>query len=614
MGKRAAASFLFVLGLMSVTTGAVFFQQLGSGMLGYWKCDDTGAPTVDSSGNGNDGTWTGAVSALTGAANTPAATSFSTGCLNFNSVDAKVSVPGTNALTLTGDFTIAFWMYPNADAADWQRMVGKGEGATPAAAVNRTFGVWREPGGGHHILFQQYNNGNAVINITTNAAGPASNGTTPNTAWTHVACRVSGTAATVWLNGAQGIAGTRSGTPTAVATDPLTFGGASFHTSFPGRLDDIRYYNRALSNQEIIDLAAGLQGPPAPVLSATYGTTTTALTWTGTATVFNVKRSSSPGGPYTTVASNVAANAYTDNAIGYFYVVSGVTYGEGPNSNEVAPPVSALPNTGLTTSEIPTSTNFRVTFNQAIPAGDTVRLTITSSDSTEGTVSDGGASAAQITHDVVGPQLAGYYVGISVDGVPDLIADGPQPYSISVTTSCTTNATFNNLTIPPVQVTNLEDSDTAGVSFNKTVGLLTTEAGATDTFSATLRSQPNNVITVTLTNNNPGEVSLSQSVLTFNPTNWNVPQVVTLTGVDDTLLDFTQPFTITGAVGVTDPVLDFAYVGLAVPTISGINLDDEVIPPAKGAWGGGNGGCGLLGLEIGLPLLALRLRRRRRSA
>src|SRR5262249_6564773 len=114
----------------------------------------------------------------------------------------------------------------------------------------------------------------------------------------------------------------------------------------------------------------------------------TALNWTGTATVFNVKRSTYPGGPYTTIASNVAGNNYTDSAGGsnYYYVVSGVTFGEGPNSNEVAPPVTAQPSTGLQTSENGASTTFTIKFNLPAPAGGSL-VTVDSSNTAEGVVS-----------------------------------------------------------------------------------------------------------------------------------------------------------------------------------------------------------------------------------
>src|SRR5436190_7943928 len=365
MLKQATGAVVVVVGLLSVLAGQVYGQESGSGMVGYWKLDDTGAPTTDSSGNLFNGTWTGTVSALTGAANTPQATPFSTGCLSFGSANAQVSVPGNGTLSLTGDFTVAFWMYPTADGTDYQRLVGKGN------FNDRTFGVWRNPNGDHRILFQQYSApATAAININS-VASPATN------QWTHVACRISGfgtatVTGKIFIDGdsaTKGASTPRPNTPVAVA-DPVTFGYAGFHTSFPGRLDDIRLYDRALSDAEIQALAAGNRGPAAPVLSSTPGPTSTTLTWTGTATVCNVKRSSTTGGSYTTIASNVAASPYTDNATGYYYVVSGVTYGEGPDSNEVAPPITALPNTGLFTNETPTSTQFTIKFNQAVLAGD----------------------------------------------------------------------------------------------------------------------------------------------------------------------------------------------------------------------------------------------------
>jgi hypothetical protein len=607
MGKRTLAATLFMVALLSVTAGAVVFQQVGSGMLGYWTCDDTAAPTIDSSGNGNNGTWSAGVSALTGAANTPQATPFSTGCLNFNATTAQVSVPGNAQLTLTGDFTVAFWMYPTADAGDWQRLVGKGSGADPASAVNRTFGVWREPGGGHHILFQQYNNGSAVINITTSLAGPANNGLTPNNAWTHVAARISGTAATVFLNGVQGASGTRSGTPSAVVTDPLTFAYAGFHTSFPGNLDDIRLYDHALSDADILSLAQGSQGPAAPVLSGNYGAASTMLSWTGTATVFNVKRSSTPGGPYTTIASNVAGSTYTDNATGYYYVVSGVTFGEGPNSNEVAPPVVALPNTGLQTTESGGTASFQVTFNAPAPAAGST-LTITSSNSAAGLVSSPTDPTPSPTISIgVAPGFVGY-IPITVTGVDDFIVTPNQAYTVSVAAS--------NIAapIPNVQLTNLE-TDTLGILVSKNIVVTNTD-GAQDSFSVQLNSMPTSAVSIAVTSSNTSEATVSPAILTFTGATWNVPQTVTVTGVGVNLTYITEYYSISLVVQAgSDP----AYVGLTGPPsgspvlVSGSNLHLEIPPALPKVWGGSSGGgCGLLGLEIALPLFLLRRRRPRR--
>ena len=80
-------------------------------------------------------------------------------------------------------------------------------------------------------------------------------------------------------------------------------------------------------------------------LAATPGNAQVALTWTPamSATGYDVKRSATSGGPYTTIAS-VSATSYTDtnvvNGLAYSYVIAAVHSGvEAPNSNEA----SAMP-------------------------------------------------------------------------------------------------------------------------------------------------------------------------------------------------------------------------------------------------------------------------------
>ena len=94
--------------------------------------------------------------------------------------------------------------------------------------------------------------------------------------------------------------------------------------------------------------------------------------WTVTApsapsgTVWNGKMSSVQGGPYNTIQSDVATNSYTVTGLTpgqtYYFVISAVTFGEGPDCPEVPGTplaVTALPNTGLQTSEAPTGTSFK---------------------------------------------------------------------------------------------------------------------------------------------------------------------------------------------------------------------------------------------------------------
>jgi hypothetical protein len=95
--------------------------------------------------------------------------------------------------------------------------------------------------------------------------------------------------------------------------------------------------------------------PAAPTgLTATASSTQVSLTWNTVsgATSYNVKRSTTSGGPYTTIQSNVTTTSFTNtgltNGTTYYYVVSAVnTAGQSPNSTQV----SATPVVGSGTTQ-----------------------------------------------------------------------------------------------------------------------------------------------------------------------------------------------------------------------------------------------------------------------
>jgi len=90
--------------------------------------------------------------------------------------------------------------------------------------------------------------------------------------------------------------------------------------------------------------AAAIMPPPAPTgLSATPGGAQVNLSWSVSAgaTGYNVKRSTTNGGPYTVIGNNVATTGYLDttaaNGTTYYYVVSALnTAGESANSTQVS--------------------------------------------------------------------------------------------------------------------------------------------------------------------------------------------------------------------------------------------------------------------------------------
>jgi hypothetical protein len=137
--------------------------------------------------------------------------------------------------------------------------------------------------------------------------------------------------------------------------------------------------------------------------------------------------------------------------------------------------------------------------------------------------------------------------------------------------------------------------------------LITTESGGTDTLTVCLNTQPFGVITMTLSSGNPAEGTVSPTTITFTPTNWSTQQPITLTGVDDPVIDLTVGYTIVTGTLATTVAGDAAYSGLKPLDLSAANLDDEIIPEPTHAWGG----CGLLGLDAVLALaLAAALRRK----
>ena len=208
----------------------------------HWKMDETsGTAVADSTANGNNGT----------AVNGPTVGTGKRGMARiFDGTDDYVSVPHSDKLNsgvfgTSTKFTISAWAYPTA-WVNYSTIVNKAYGGSWS---NTTNGLWSTIDGFECIMGS---------NVTGNPTGsyirifnkPALN------EWHHIVCSANGTNLVMYVDGVEvGRKSISLITYTRTAnTEPITIGrryiGAG--ESFPGRMDDIKLYDYALTPEQIV--------------------------------------------------------------------------------------------------------------------------------------------------------------------------------------------------------------------------------------------------------------------------------------------------------------------------------------------------------------------------
>lgn len=163
---------------------------------------------------------------------------------------------------------------------------------------------------------------------------------------------------------------------------------------------------------------------------------------------------------------------------------------------------------------------------------------------------------------------------IILTGQDDDIVDGNQDFTVVVAIDASTNET-NYLALPNQQIQGLNlDDEVASYTVSQS-NLNTEESGTQDDFTIVLDSRPENNVTFSLnTTLNADEIALNTSTVAFNGSNWNQPQTILVTGVDDAMVDGNQNFMINVAVDVSDT--DEQFLALQAVNVNGVNLDNDV--------------------------------------
>lgn len=221
--------------------------------------------------------------------------------------------------------------------------------------------------------------------------------------------------------------------------------------------------------------------------------------------------------------------------------------------------VTADPN--LETTEAGGTAQFSVKLDTQPSANVSVR--VRSSNSGEGSSSVGSLLFTPENWDQ--PQV------VTVQGIDDAVDDDDVNYSIILDKLKTKDRNFKRQNPEDVSLVN-RDNDVAGFIVTPTSGLETTEQGGTASFTIRLTSQPTHTVQVRMHSTNIQEGTEPNS-RTFNKKNWNQPQTVTITGVNDFIADGDQAYQV-----VFEPASgsDPKYIGLVPETVSLINRDDDI--------------------------------------
>jgi len=172
---------------------------------------------------------------------------------------------------------------------------------------------------------------------------------------------------------------------------------------YKGYLDNVQIYNTAITPESSTPVVSSN-------LTATGGTSKIDLTWDAVdkATSYAIKRSTTAGGPYTTIATDIAETSYTDTDVTsgttYYYIVTAVNTGtEITDSNEA----SAEP----TADQTPPTTEAKL--KVVLEVAESLRLSVdddlnvntqmawSSSDPTVATVNEKGIVTALATGNTI---------------------------------------------------------------------------------------------------------------------------------------------------------------------------------------------------------------------
>jgi hypothetical protein len=219
--------------------------SLATGLVGYWPFEEgTGSTTADTSGNANNGTL---VNSPSWSESVPPTKYTNTHSLSFDGSQSYVTMGNPTQLQITGALSLAAWFKTSATLANYRTLVSKWYSGSTDGAFTL---LWTNSGGPTLLV---ENSGLQVL-------GAAAPSVYTDGVWHFVVGTWDGaTTARLYVDGHQVSVTTLDASfgPLQSNTDPFDVGTDNRYAAgtgdrfFPGSIDEVRVYSRALTAAEV---------------------------------------------------------------------------------------------------------------------------------------------------------------------------------------------------------------------------------------------------------------------------------------------------------------------------------------------------------------------------
>lgn len=259
--RKLTYSISFILILCLLLTSAT--NAADPTLAGGWNLNEgSGSVAEDSSNNDNDGSLQGGPNWVAGQIGN---------ALEFDGADDYVDCGNDESLNITGEITIAAWIHPTGGgSSDYPRVVDKSSGTGGADAGYK---MYLRVADGY------------VMTLSAGGVYPMSSGSVELNTWSYVAFITDGTQRKFYLNGEWEV-WEETSLPVETSNSLYIGNSPAGARHFQGMIDEVRVYNRALSEDEVDEIMSGIgavwpyASNPIPADGALYEDTWVTLNWT----------------------------------------------------------------------------------------------------------------------------------------------------------------------------------------------------------------------------------------------------------------------------------------------------------------------------------------------